>query len=430
MGTTIDIKNEIINVINQLNDDDIYQIYYYLKPIIIYIKSGLKKNNILDEEKMDNIKNILDHQKENAELLDNPNYDLKYRSRYFNRNIFATNYFNIYGKYCQSIYMSDYIMFNKFNVPFYKLEKYLSFCKIKYHDANTIQIDGWIIKKNNYNYKNIEILYDDSNLEELKLCNNEYEYCDVIKNLKMIMDFTPTEYINSKNYYVLDEWYYQNQLLIGKAKNEITNSIFNIENKLSENELNIRIEKKISLDDIFKILYNHSINGLHDKFEMFGLNEKESKLLNSIKNNTLIQEYEKSPIYVLINNESINLENYLKYNGLKRTYNCINSINYTIKNKYYCENITKEELLCELYNSQSPFGMGIFQSCDKTLCIEDANKILVNNKNFIDYLYDVAIKINFSDFPIINYERFDSRNGEGSFIKCIENIKNINFSKK
>lgn len=421
MSTFINIKSEIIEVINELNDDDIYQIQNYLQPLISYKKIGLKKNYIFDEDKFDNVKNILDSQKKNAEFLDNPKYDLKYRSRYFNRNIFNSNYFNIYGKYCQSIYMSDYIMFNKFNVPFYKLEKYLSFCKIKYHDNNTIQIDGWIIKKNNYDYKNTEILYDDSNLEELKLCNNEYEYCDVIRNLKIIMDFTPTEYINSKNYYVLDEWYYQNQLLIGKAKCEITNSIFDIKNKLSENQLNIRIEKKISLDDIFKILYNHSINGLHDKFEMFGLNEKESKLLNSIKNNTLIQEYEKSPIYVVINNESINLENYLKYNGLKRTYNCINSINYTIKNKYYCENITKEELLCELYNSQSPFGMGIFQSSDKILTIDNSKKLFIKN-DYFDYLYGVAIKINFSDFPIINYERFDSRNGEGSFIKCIENI--------
>jgi hypothetical protein len=144
MSTFINIKSEIIEVINELNDDDIYQIQNYLQPLISYKKIGLKKNYIFDEDKFDNVKNILDSQKKNAEFLDNPKYDLKYRSRYFNRNIFNSNYFNIYGKYCQSIYMSDYIMFNKFNVPFYKLEKYLSFCKIKYHDNNTIQIDGWI----------------------------------------------------------------------------------------------------------------------------------------------------------------------------------------------------------------------------------------------------------------------------------------------
>ena len=429
MGTTIGIKNEIINVINQLNDDDIYQIYYYLKPKI-NLKNMLQNNKYVfgDENNRDDVKNILDKHRIDSELLENPNYDLKYRSRYFNRNIFNSNIFHIYCSNNQSLYMSDYIMFNKFNIPFNKLERYISFCKIKYHNNEKFQIDGWIIQKDYYNYRNTKILYDDSNLDELRLCNNDSEYNDVIKNLKTIMDFTPTEYINSHNFCVLDEWCVQNYSFVSKAKNEliIKDKINNFNYELNDDDLHININKKISLDVLFKILYTYSINGISDLYEMFGYHENE--LVKSIQNHTLIQEYKNSPIHVVINNESINLKKYLNYNGLNRTYMCIKNINDELKNKYYCENISKEELLCELYNSQTPFGMGIFQSCDKTLNIEASTEILINS-NFIDYLHGVAIKINFNNFPIIDYQKFESRNGNGTFLKCIENIKNRNFSK-
>jgi hypothetical protein len=426
-------KKEIIELVSELNSDDVLEIYNYLQPKLNF-KSSLQNSKLFESSKWfinetnkDIITDILDNQKKDAELLEDPNYDLKYRSRYFNRNIFKSNIFYIYGSNNQSLYMSDYIMFNKFNIPFNKLERYISFCKIKYHSENKFQIDGWIIEQDDYDYKNTKILYDDSNLDELKLCANDSEYYDVIKNLKIIMDFTPTECINYHNYYVLNEWCVQNYSFISKASNELLIKDKDINYDLADNDLHINIHKRLSLDDLFKILYTNSINGISDLYEMFGYYENEP--LKYIQNHTLIQEYKNSPIYVVINNESIDLKKYLKFNGVKRTYRCIKNINDELKNKYYCENISKEELLCELYNSQTPFGMGIFQSCDKTLTIEDTTKILSNN-NFVDYLHGVAIKINFSNFPIINYEKFESRNGTGTFLKCIINIKNKNFSKK
>jgi len=428
-------KKEIIELVSELNSDDVLEIYNYLQPKINF-KSSLQNSKLFESSKWfinetnkNIITDILDNQKKNAELLENPNYDLKYRSRYFNRNIFISNIFYIYGSNNQSLYMSDYIMFNKFNIPFYKLERYISFCKIKYHSENKFQIDGWIIEQDNYDYKNTKILYDDSNLDELKLCANDSDYYDVIKNLKIIMDFTPTECINYHNYYVLNEWCVQIYSFISKAKNElfIKDKNNNVKFDLTDDNLHININKRISLDVLFKILYTHSINGICDLYEMFGYHENE--LQKSIKNHTLIKEYKNSPIHVVINNESIDLKKYLKFNGIQRTYTCIKNINDELKNKYYCENISKEELLCELYNSQTPFGMGIFQSCDKTLTIEDTTKIL-SNSDFIDYLHGVAIKINFNNFPIIDYEKFESRNGTGIFLKCIENIKNRTFSKK
>jgi hypothetical protein len=426
-------KKEIIELVSELNSDDVLEIYNYLQPKLNF-KSSLQNNKLFESSKWfinetnkDIITDILDNQKKDAELLEDPNYDLKYRSRYFNRNIFKSNIFYIYGSNNQSLYMSDYIMFNKFNIPFYKLERYISFCKIKYHSENKFQIDGWIIEQDDYDYKNTKITYDDSNLDELELCSNDSEYSDVIRNLKIIMDFTPTKYINYHNYYVLDEWYLQNYSFTNKAKNELLIKDKANNYDLTDNDLHIEINKRIVLDDIFKILYTHSINGISDLYEMFGCYKDE--LPKSIQNHTLIQEYKNSPIHVVINNESIDLKKYLKFNGVKRTYTCIKNIKDELKNKYYCENISKEELLCELYNSQSAFGMGIFQSCDKTLSIEDASTLL-SNSNFIDYLHGVAIKINFNNFPIIDYEKFESRNGTGIFLKCIENIKNRTFSKK
>ena len=83
--------------------------------------------------------------------------------------------------------------------------------------------------------------------------------------------------------------------------------------------------------------------------------------------------------------------------------------------------MTKSDLLVTLYNSSYPCGMGFLQSDDKLMTIEQADELL-KNQDYFDYLKGKAMKLSFSNFPIIDFERFDSRNGKGAFMECINKI--------
>jgi hypothetical protein len=107
----------------------------------------------------------------------------------------------------------------------------------------------------------------------------------------------------------------------------------------------------------------------------------------------------------------------------------ISSINSTIKFRFNVHNvtkpdgtlITKEELLAGMYNIGGPSGMGIFQATDKTMGIEEATKLL-EKQDYFDYLKGVRMKTSFSLFPIIDYERYDKSQGEGTFLMVIYNL--------
>jgi len=80
-----------------------------------------------------------------------------------------------------------------------------------------------------------------------------------------------------------------------------------------------------------------------------------------------------------------------------------------------------------MYNIRLPYGMCWIQAIKKIksdgkyklLEPKDADKILSEKNNYIDYLYGVPIKTSFHTFPIIDYQRYNKYDDD-TFNGCIE----------
>ena len=86
------------------------------------------------------------------------------------------------------------------------------------------------------------------------------------------------------------------------------------------------------------------------------------------------------------------------------------------------EDLTKEEVLCALYNNARCLGMGFLHYQDGELSIKDAKKLLKTTKYF-DYLYGRVLKVDLSDDLGFEEWLYDRDNGEGSAQKSLDDYR-------
>jgi len=86
------------------------------------------------------------------------------------------------------------------------------------------------------------------------------------------------------------------------------------------------------------------------------------------------------------------------------------------------EDLTKEEVLCALYNNARCLGMGFLHYKDGELTIENAKKLLKTTKYF-DYLYGRVLKVDLSGDLGFEEWLYDRDNGEGSAQKSLDDYR-------
>lgn len=203
--------------------------------------------------------------------------------------------------------------------------------------------------------------------------------------------------------------------------------------QIKPENLIINLDGRLEFDELVKILYSGA---------EYGGDDLTNTNIKSFKTGDFIQTISDSTIDTKLDCNQIDLSGYLNANGEKRTINVINKINHTIEYRYNCDKIvksigkkiTKAELLCAMYNIKSPYGIHWIQAIDKIktddeyklLEPKDADKLLTDNNNYIDYLCQVPIKTSFASFPIIDYRAYSSDDyNTDYFERCIELLKNV-----
>lgn len=435
---------ELTKIMEKLSSDNIEKLYNYsemLNKIQEYTEQK-HKFSCNQRHHATNVweymtKDILEkHKKITEESTKTPYYDITYRSRYNDIKIIGEyNYIDIFGKYNNKIIMADYLMFNPhFKLDYNQLDRLLPYCKIKVLDDYTYKVDGWIISFNMYGNPSYNISYDNSDYDELDFIKTEEEKHMAIRLFIHVMNETPDEYLNFNNYNVIAEWEYHNDTLLKSYKSNMylldvykKNKQMEVDpnNKFTKNELVLQIDDKMTKEEITNLLECVAKHGKNDLSEI-GLS-KQYKNTNQDINE-----------YMTIDTSCIDLTEYYKRNGYSRTKSVVDDINRQTAHKINCKNylkengepISKAELFAGLYNSCTAFGMGVFQNDDKALTVEKAGEILQSHGDYIDYYNGVAMKMSFSEYPIIDFERFDKRNGQGKFMKCVKKIQGNDKSMK
>jgi hypothetical protein len=393
----------------------------------------------------------------------NPIFDKVWRSRFGNIEPIESGY----PKNMNQIYVSDYIMFNpNCKLTFDKVDRILPYIKFKKIDLNTIQIDRWIFKDNGFfidgsDRPNYEITMSGKELEPDEFVKTEEDKWLVVRAMLQIMNDTPDEFVNFNSYQIIGHWYNKNDSwLVSWVPNNYSNESKSDSNynKLTKSELVINLSNKLEKTELINMLYGNAINCGYDlqntgiKFvnnTFISITQKVMKELYKTainKEGHLIENISDAKINTVINLNTLDLTEYLKINGEEKTRQLIRNINNRIQYRFNCANITnpdgtqitKLDLLARMYNLSLPFGLGLIEQAEKIksdekisiMTITDANKLL-NEKisyngiksSYLDYVYGVPIKMDFSSFPIVDYRQFEKYNGTGSFNRCIESLK-------
>ena len=355
-------------------------------------------------------------------------YDLIYRSRYSNNlRCNVSDFMKIFNGSTQSIVMSEFIMFNKnYNINFLDVDRLLPYCKIKVIDNEKYILDGWHYEMVGFydigsKLSNKIIKFDMSEYENMEVVKTEEDKRLAVRALIQIMNEIPEEELNLYNYYTISEWYSYYDSKLTSYNNNMYNLKKNDHEEKLSSPLLININKLLLKKQILEILYEYAKYGSGDYYNMFGKCNPTKITDNDINKNTINE----ASIYTEISDEKLDLTNYFKYNGAARTNKVIDEIKrmieYKINCSFYKANIKPEELIVEIYNTLS-FSIGCITN-KKLITTKEALEILKHNNNYIDYINGIAIKLNFSTFPILDIKKFEDRNGKGCMIKYIKNIK-------
>lgn len=304
----------------------------------------------------DNSKNIWNYMTE-VELLQskliNSIYDIKYRSRFINNT---------------NVLMSDWIMFNKYNIKYYQIDRLLNYCKFKRINNNTYQLDGWIFREISQN--------DDGLWYNIEYTNNYPDkYLNNDTDKRQIMNESPKEFINFNNYYLIGSYENKNDAYLQSW----TINTYKIEKVLDKKYNN----GKMTQMEIIETLYDHTINGSND---------------------------------------------FRKNHGDQRFLQVIDSILYTTKYRYNCGLLSKEDVLMVMYNTGNPCGMGIIEMNNNKMSLEEAEQLL--KQQYFGYIKGIPIKTSFKMYPIIDYRKYDNYHGKDTFLKCIKKLNNNEQIKK
>jgi hypothetical protein len=411
-------------------------------------KWGHITKKYLEESKKNQLNNLLNNST-------NPIFNKVWRSRFGNINPINFGY----PRNMDNIYVSDYIMFNQnCDLSFDIVDRILPYIKFKKINENTIQIDRWIFK--NYGLftigsfrPNYDITLSDNELSSNEFIKTDEDKWLVVRAMLQIMNETPDEFVNFNSYHIIGHWYNKNDSwLVSWEVNNKNKSNVNYDsdnNQLKKSELIIKLNNRLKKNELIDILYENAIYGGKDFRNTTIILDPLKELYDKkiYKDLVKIDKISDAIINTVINLDIIDLTEYLKANQKEKTKQTIIEINFTIKNRFNCINITKPDkiqitkfdLLARMYNLSLPFGMGIFSQeekikSDKKIFImtsSDAENFFSLHDNcYVDYLYGIPIKMDFSLFPIVDFGKFEEYNGIGSFEKCIESLKNnSNISK-
>ena len=91
------------------------------------------------------------------------------------------------------------------------------------------------------------------------------------------------------------------------------------------------------------------------------------------------------------------------------------------------DGLTREQVLCALYNASKPQGLGFLHYDPKPLTIPEAKTVLAKT-DYVDYLKGRVIKVNLPE----NAKDFDARLydrdlGAGAAMAAIERYKRLGF---
>lgn len=272
---------------------------------------------------------ILDAQETSLRSVKNLNMNIIWRSRYGYFNLTNKNsQYKINGTYDQNICVSDWLMFNKFNINIDDVDRILSLCKFLQHNNKCIQVDAWIFTQNKYDY---DIKYDYSNIVSMNFVDNDIDKLQVAQTLIKIMNNCMDDKINKNNYDILGMWHEKNKKIINLYKTEkfllyeqhkknkdkhVDSCVININNKLTHNE-------------ILEILYTFAKNGSIDQSDF----SSNTYALDQITDDKFVDKIQEANIKTFIGTDQINLLDYLEYNGDIRTYDAISQIMNNIKLK-------------------------------------------------------------------------------------------------
>lgn len=385
----------------------------------------------------------------------------------FNNNSKKNNFFsNIFGinknknvndkdddiKQNIEVTMIDFIVYNQFyNLSYEDIGWAIQFCKFEWvndksYTGETFNIDGWYFNrlyysepsKPNYSieYKGLEI---ESSAKLQIESGDDEEKINILRFAIQLANEAPDEYVNLHNYYLIAQWYSEFDPLLQSSrmsKASINYYLEELEKKnkivLEQDNLLVKIDGKITKKELIHNLYYHSERGQSTNYNLL---LKETKNFAQIdltpwEKLDLVKNINDAQINTKLNLSEVDLTEFYKSNGKINTINLINSIKSTIAHRLNVHNgitkpdgtlISREELLAGMYNIGGPIGMGIFQATDKTMSVEEAAKLLENN-DYFDYLNGVRMKTSFSLFPIMDYERYDKSQGEGTFFEVIYNL--------
>lgn len=144
-----------------------------------------------------------------------PELDMRWRSRY--GNVGPDSFLSMYRNSSQTLLASDWMMFNKYDIDYSELDRFLGLCKIKYCD-NCVQIDCWKIRYGMYNkLPNYSVSYDcklESELSNMNFVNSDEDKRVCVKGLITIMNEIPDNYLNFNNYNVIGYWFNRQDLLL------------------------------------------------------------------------------------------------------------------------------------------------------------------------------------------------------------------------
>jgi hypothetical protein len=392
----------------------------------------------------------LQESKTNESKFQNKIFDKIWRSRFGD----IDNFNNGYPRNMEHIYVSDYIMFNpKCQLTLDLVDRILPYIKFKKIDSNTIQIDRWIYKQKGFfiegsNKPNYEITWSSKELDSSEFVKTETDKWLVVRAMLDIMNETSDEFLNFNSYQIIGYWYYKNDSwLVSWEPNNYKNEVYKNLKPLVKSDFIIKLDNKLEKSELINLLYDYSINGGNDLRKIGYTKSYQSVSTNILKDlflkvfykqGDLIENISDAKINTVLDLDILDLTNYLEINGEERTRQLISDINQIIKYRFNCDKIstpddtkiTKEKLLARMYNLSLPFGMGIIEAVEKiksdgkieVMGIKEAEEIL-SKKNYIGYLYGIPIKMDFFNFPIVNFRNFEKYNGEGSFIKIIESLE-------
>jgi len=101
-------------------------------------------------------------------------------------------------------------------------------------------------------------------------------------------------------------------------------------------------------------------------------------------------------------------------------------------------NIESHELFYIMYKANAPFGAGVssyLQNIDDAskFTIDDAKKILNEQKGYVDYIYGIPIKNTFRKSKgheqMIRVKKYDDRTSYGNFYKCFLGLMHLKMKK-